>query len=112
MAMNTNPQPRRISLVTRTLKPVQQRIGQMQEAAAFLAARNHFAAKAPDNSVTAEEVAEKRRELEEIAEMIDASLMTLPVKLRRDSRVFNARLAIGRLDDALARLAEGEAQPK
>jgi hypothetical protein len=84
---------------------VQQRIGQIQEAAAFLAARNEFASKTSDNRVTDEEIAEKRQALAEIARVFDASVSELPEKLRRDTRLASARLAIARLDSALLKLS-------
>jgi hypothetical protein len=106
MTMNTEQQPRRISLVTRTLRPLQHRIGQLQEAAAFMAARNQFAAKAPDNRVTEGEVAEKRAALAEVAALFDATVSDLPEKLRRDTRLASARLAMSRLDATLADLIQ------
>jgi hypothetical protein len=98
------PQPRRVSPVSQCLKPVLRRIAPLQEAAAFLAARNAFASKLPENRVTATEVAEKRRALAEVQQLFDAAVNRLPEKLRGDTRLSDTLVAIERLDRALAQL--------
>lgn len=105
MASNTNPEPRRDSPVVRALRPVQTRIGQIQEQAAFLAARQGSASRLPENRITPAEVADKRRSLEDAAKLFDASLTNLAAKHRGDSRIDSTRMAIKRLEDTLKRLA-------
>lgn len=106
--MSLNPQPRRISLVTRTMKPVQQQIGKLQAETAFLAARGSFAARLPNNRVSVAEVEEKRRTLADLLQLFDASVLKLPEKLRRDTRLHSIEAAIQRLDQSLQQL-EAEA---
>ena len=92
---------RRISPVARALRPVQMRIGQLQEQIAFLVARNLHAMRQPGETIAMADVAEKRRLLSEVREELETTVETLPLHLRSDGRLGDTRAAIARLDQAL-----------
>lgn len=98
--------PRRISPVVRALRPVQQQIGQLQEATAFLVARKLYALRQPGDRVTPDQVSEQRRGLAEILQLFDTTIAELPEKHRTDSRLSDTRAAIDRLSRAIDGLAE------
>jgi len=101
---------RRISPVARALRPVQLRIGLLQEQIAFLVARNLYAMRQPGDPVAAAEVSDKRRLLAEVLEELDAIIAALPEQLRADGRLNDIRSAITRLDQALDILGDEPSQ--
>ena len=94
----TLPQPRRIHPIRKALKPVQDRIGHLNEAAVFLAAR---APRESDCTALSEELTFKRGMLAETRVLFDAAVSELPEKYHRDSRLSDTRAAIERLANAL-----------
>jgi hypothetical protein len=101
------PRPtRRISPVARALRPVQLRIGVLQERVAFLVARNLRALRQPGDRVDQAEVALKRHELAEARAELDATVADMPEKLRADGRIGDTRAALARLEHALDMLGE------
>lgn len=101
------PRPaRRISPVARALRPVQLRIGILQEQIAFLIARNLYVMRKPGDAVSAREVSEKKVALAEALSELEAVIGALPDKLRSDGRLADTRAAITRLDRALDVLGE------
>jgi hypothetical protein len=92
---------RRISPVARALRPLQLRIGVLQEQTAFLVARNLYAMRQPGDRVGEPEVAEKRRQLAEVLVELETIIGALPQHLRHDGRLGDTRAAITRLDQAL-----------
>lgn len=101
------PRPaRRISPVARALRPVQLRIGILQEQIAFLIARNLYVMRKPGDAVSSREVSEKRAALAEALDELEAVIGTLPEKLRSDGRLGDTRASITRLDRALDVLSE------
>lgn len=96
------PRPaRRISPVARALRPVQLRIGKLQEQIAFLVARNLHAMRRPDDRVGAADVVGRRAELAEALADLELTVAELPEALRLDGRISDTRAAITRLDQAL-----------
>lgn len=102
-----SPRPaRRVSPVARALRPVQLRIGALQEQIAFLVARNLHALRRPGDRVGAEDIDARRQELAAAIAELDATVADLPEKLRSDGRIGDTRAAIARLDRALDGLEE------
>jgi len=101
---------RRVSPIARALRPVQLRIGLLQEQVAFLVARNLYAMRQPGDGVSSLDVADKRRELAETVVELETTIAGLPQKLRADGRVGDTRAAIARLDRALDILGNGPDQ--
>lgn len=96
------PRPvRRVSPVARALRPVQLRIGLLQEQIAFLIARNLYDMRQPGDRADAPDVTAKRRELAATIEELETIIAGLPEKLRTDGRISDTRAAIARLDEAL-----------
>lgn len=95
------PPVRRVSPVARALRPVQLRIGLLQEQIAFLIARNLYDMRQPGDRADEPDVAEKRRELAAALAELEAVVAGLPEKLRSDGRLDDTRAAISRLDQAL-----------
>jgi hypothetical protein len=95
------PPVRRVSPVARALRPVQLRIGLLQEQIAFLIARNLYDMRQPGDHANEPDVTEKRRELAAALEELEAIFEGLPEKLRSDGRINDTRAAIARLDQAL-----------
>ncbi|MGN6490101.1 MAG: hypothetical protein ACTHLT_20065 [Devosia sp.] len=92
---------RRISPAARALRPVQHRIGELQQEIAFLIARNLYAMRQPADRVGEAEVAEKRQALAEVTVELEATITQLPEELRTDHRLRDTRAALERLDHAL-----------
>ena len=92
---------RRVSPVARALRPVQLRIGILQEQVAFLIARNLYVMRQPGNPVGVLDVSEKRQELASTLAELESTIAALPEKLRTDGRLADTRAAITRLDKAL-----------
>ncbi len=96
------PRPqRRVSPVARALRPVQLRIGILQEQIAFLIARNLYVMRRPGDHGSEPDIAGKRAELAEALAELEAVIETLPERLRTDGRLADTRAAITRLDRAL-----------
>ena len=95
------PQPRRIHPIHRALKPVQDRIGKLNEALAFLGAR---AQRRLDAAAVAREIGCKRALVAETLALFDAAVGQLPEKYLRDTRLADTRAAITRLTRALERI--------
>ena len=96
------PRPvRRVSPVARALRPVQLRIGILQEQIAFLIARNLYVMRKPGDHAEEPNITGKRAELAEALAELDEVVASLPEKLRADGRVSDTRAAIARLDKAL-----------
>jgi hypothetical protein len=99
---SADPRPvRRISPVTRALRPVQLRIGLLQEQIAFLIARNLYDMRQPGDHADGPDVTSKRTELAAILAELTVIVATLPEKLRADGRINDTRAAIARLTEAL-----------
>lgn len=92
---------RRVSPVARALRPVQLRIGILQEQVAFLIARNLYVMRQPGDRIDGTDVTGKRAELVEALAELEATIAALPEKLRSDGRLSDTRAAIARLDKAL-----------
>lgn len=96
------PRPvRRVSPVARALRPVQLRIGLLQEQIAFLIARNLYVLRQPGEEEARPDIAEKRADLATALAELDAAVETLPENLRGDGRLADTRAAIARLHKAL-----------
>ncbi len=106
-AATDTPRPtRRVSPVARALRPVQLRIGALQEQIAFLVARNLHAVRRPGDRVAEDDIVAKRQELAMAIAELDATVADLPEKLRGDGRIGDTRAAIARIERALDQLSD------
>lgn len=95
------PAPRRVSPVTRALRPLHRKIGVLQGEIAFLIARNLHAMRQPGDRVALAEVATRRLMLAEARTELGQIGSELPERLQSDTRLRDTLAAIERLDSAL-----------
>lgn len=101
---------RRVSVVARALKPLQQQIGSLQEEVAFLVARDRYAFRRPGDELNLDEIEAKRRGLVDVSAQLAATVDGLPDKHRADTRLRDVRASIERLHGALDGLVAGESR--
>lgn len=104
------PPTRRVSPVARALRPLQNKVGELQAQIAFLIARNLHSMRQPGDRVGEADVIVKRRALADALIELDAVSASLPSRLRSDGRLADMRAAIARLDEALDILDEEAGQ--
>jgi len=103
------PPPRRVSLVVRTLRPLQQEMGILQDRLAFLSARKQFGQRNDHSTDLCDELAQCSEHIARLRGDLEAAVGTLPLKSRADTRLVDARVALDRAEATVAALSTSQA---
>ena len=95
---------RRVSPVTRALRPTQVGIGELQVRLAFLTAKTRFAQRKDWAAEIDADLAQCSELVSRLRTSLDESVSTLPPKCMSDTRIADTRLALERAQEAVASL--------
>jgi hypothetical protein len=103
------PAPRRLGIITRTLRPLQKEMGPLQERLAFLNAKLLFNQRKESTPDFGSDLAQCSADIVRMRAALEAAVQTLPVKSRRDTRLADTRLALDRAEHAISALSGSSA---
>jgi hypothetical protein len=99
------PPIRRVSVVARTLRPLQREIGLLQDRLAFLTAKKMFALRQNDCPEIDADLGECSSLIMRLRDEFSVAVKTLPAKALADTRLADTRLALDRAERAILSLA-------